>query len=82
MIQRANELLVDTYQVVVNDRLEAVYAADGSVTVVRDSRTNEPLPRHIDSRRQTTAVTRFRNYVGLVDATRYASRLLGYGLLQ
>jgi hypothetical protein len=82
MIQRANELLVDTYQVVVNDRLEPVYAADGSVTVVRDPRTNEPLPRHIDSRRQTTAVTRFRNYVGLVDATRYASRLLGYGLLQ
>ena len=38
--------------------------------------------RAILGQRQTTAVTRFRNYVGLIDATRYASRLLGYGTLR
>ena len=83
MIAHANELLVDAYQVQVDDRLRPIYNTDGTVNVVRDATTQQPVPAHpTDARRQTLAVTRFRNYVGLIDATRYASNLLGYGLLQ
>jgi hypothetical protein len=83
MIAHANELLVDTYQVEVDDRLRPVYNPDGSVRVVLHPSTRQPLPAHpTDARRQNAAQIRFRNYVGLIDATRYASRLLGYGLLR
>ncbi|MFO0605980.1 MAG: hypothetical protein U0324_22535 [Polyangiales bacterium] len=83
MIAHANELLVDTYQVEVDDRLRPIYDADGSVRVVFNAATRQPVPAHpTDARRQNEAQIRFRNYVGLVDATRYASRLLGYGLLR
>ncbi len=81
MIAHANELLIDTYQVRVDATLQPIYAPDGSVEVVYDAR-NQLVPAQSDPRRQTTAVTRFRNYVGLIDATRYASRLLGYGTLR
>jgi len=86
MIAHANELLADAYQVRVNERLEPIYAADGSVEVVTDARGQRLVPQlangmRQDSRRNGIAVTRFRNYVGLIDATRYASRLLGYGTL-
>ena len=84
MLAHANELLVDTYQVEVDDRLQPVRNPDGSVRVVFDSRTQQPITRwgETDGRRQAAAQTRLRNYVGLLDATRYASRLLGYGLLR
>ncbi len=83
MIAHANHLLIDTYQVEVDERLRPVYAADGSVRVILDPTTRQPVPAHADdARRQTAAQIRYRNYVGLIDATRYASRLLGYGLLR
>jgi hypothetical protein len=83
MIAHANELLVDTYQVEVDDRLRPIYNDDGSVRVVIDRTTRQPVVAHpTDARRQTAAQIRFRNYIGLIDSTRYASRLLGYGLLR
>ena len=81
MIARANELLVDTYAVRRDATLQPLYGADGSVEVVYDA-NHQLVPAHpADSQQQTTSVSRFRNYVGLIDATRYASRLLGYGTL-
>ena len=80
MIAHANELLVDTYQVRVDERDQPVYNPDGSVDAVL--LRGQLVPANTDSQRQTIAVTRFRNYVGLIDATRYASRLLGYGTLR
>ena len=81
MIAHANELLRDTYQVRVDERLQPIVNPDGSYTVVFDS-NRRPVPANADARRQTAAEIRFRNYVGLIDATRYASRILGYGLLR
>jgi hypothetical protein len=53
------------------------------VRVIIDPATHLPVIAHADdARRQAAAETRYRNYVGLIDATRYASRLLGYGLLR
>jgi len=80
MIAHANELLVDTYQVRVDDRDQPVYNPDGSVDAVL--LRGQLVPASTDDQRQTIAVTRFRNYVGLIDATRYASRLLGHGTLR
>jgi hypothetical protein len=83
MLAHANELLIDTYAVEVDERLRPIFNADGSVRVVLDARTRQPVPAHAtDQRRQNAAQIRLRNYVGLIDATRYASRLLGYGLLR
>jgi hypothetical protein len=83
MIAHANELLIDCYQVEVDASLRPIFSADGSVRVVLDAATRQPVVAHpTDARRQTIAQTRFRNYVGLIDATRYASRILGYGLLR
>jgi len=83
MLAHANELLVDTYQVEVDERLRPIRNDDGSVRVVFDAVTRQPVPAHpTDARRQSAAQIRYRNYIGLVDATRYASRLLGYGLLR
>ena len=80
MIAHANELLVAAYQVRVDERDQPVYNPDGSVDAVL--LRGQLVPASTDSQRQTIAVTRFRNYVGLIDATRYASRLLGYGTLR
>ncbi|MBL8602442.1 MAG: hypothetical protein JNK72_11010 [Myxococcales bacterium] len=83
MIAHANELLIDTYAVRRDAQERPVVGADGSVEVVLDEATRQPLARYPqDNRRQVLAETRFRNYVGLVDATRYAARLLGYGTLR
>ena len=81
MIRRANQLVMDTYAVQRDASLRPIIAADGSVTVVLDPVTRQPLPANNDARRQVAAVTRFQNYVGLIDAARYTSRLLGYGTL-
>lgn len=81
MIAHANELLRDTYQIQVDSHLQPIVNPDGSYTVVFDS-NRRPVRANADDRRQTAAEIRFRNYVGLIDATRYASRLLGYGLLR
>jgi hypothetical protein len=80
MIAHANELLVDTYQVRVDDRNQPVYNPDCSVdaVVVR----GQLVPANADNQRQTIAVTRYRNYVGLIDATRNISRILGYGMIR
>ncbi len=82
MIARANDLLIDTYQVEVDENLRPVFASDGSLRTVLNPTTRNPVARNMDTRRQTAAEQRYRNYVGLIDATRYASRLLGYGLLR
>ena len=83
MIARANELLADTYQVELDARLRPVRNADGSLRVIINETTRQPVPAHPDDASvQAAAVTRFHNYVGLIDAARYASRLLGYGTLR
>jgi hypothetical protein len=79
MIAHANALLADTYQTRVNDAGATVYNPDGSVDVVL--RNGQLVDHNLEGQRQVIAVTRYRNYVGLIDATRYASRLLGYGTL-
>jgi hypothetical protein len=90
MIARANQLVVDTFEVQLDAMDRPLRGPDGSYTVVLDSRTRQPVLRERhpitrevrDPRAQNAALTRFRNYVGLIDATRYASRLLGYGTLR
>jgi hypothetical protein len=81
MLAHANLLLRDTYQVELDGNGQPVRASDGSYRVVFDPTTREPVPANRDYQRNAEAVTRFHNYVGLIDATRYAARLLGYGTL-
>jgi hypothetical protein len=81
MLAHANLLLRDTYQVELDGNGQPVRASDGSYRVVFDPTTREPVPANRDFQRNAEAVTRFHNYVGLIDATRYAARLLGYGTL-
>ena len=90
MIRRANQLMLDTFEVEIDASFAPIINPDGSYRAVINPVTRQPVLRERDpltraardSRQQNTSVTRFRNYVGLIAAARYASRILGYGLLR
>ncbi|MBL8604537.1 MAG: hypothetical protein JNK72_21600 [Myxococcales bacterium] len=74
MIDHANALLTDCFET-------RGVNADGTPVVVRDM-NNRPVNRWTSPQRQARALTAYRNYVGVIDATRNVSNLLGYGLLR
>ena len=80
MIQHANTLLADAYQVQRDGSNNPLLGADGQVTMVRDAQ-GQLVPGSTSPQRQSRHVTAYRNYVGVIDATRHISQILGYGLL-
>jgi hypothetical protein len=54
---------------------------DGTPRFRRDM-SNRLVPRYESPQRQARALTAFRNYVGVIDAARNVSNILGYGLLR
>jgi len=83
MIQHANALLADTFLV---ERDPAnmgrpVLDADGRPRLIR-SAAGALQPASTSPQRQARRLATFRNYVGLIDATRNISRILGYGMIR
>jgi len=74
MIAHANALAGDCYQTDgTND--------NGTLRFRRDM-SNRLVPRYESPQRQARALTALRNYVGVIDATRNVSNILGYGLIR
>lgn len=74
MLAHANALAADCYQTDgTND--------NGTLRFRRDM-SNRFIPRYESPQRQARALTAFRNYVGVIDAARNVSNILGYGLLR
>lgn len=69
MLARANQLLMQAYQVKVDEQGKPALDANGQPQLVLDG-SGSPITTNAD------AVLAFRRYVGLVDATRQISRLL------
>jgi hypothetical protein len=74
MIQHANALLAAAFRVQSTN-------PDGSHVMARDT-AGALIPVDANLQVRARAITAYRNYVGLVDAVRNISRLLGYGLLR
>lgn len=74
MIAHANELLAAAYRVQSTN-------PDGSLVMARDA-SGALIPSENNLQVRARAITAFRNYVGVVDAVRNISRILGYGLLR
>jgi len=74
MISHANELLAAAYRVQSTN-------PDGSLVMARDA-SGALIPSENNLQVRARAITAFRNYVGVVDAVRNISRILGYGLLR
>jgi|GEM_PF-316524 len=83
MIQHANALLADTF-VVERDPANMgrpVLDADGRPRLIR-SASGALQPASTSPQRQARRLATFRNYIGLIDATRNISRILGYGMIR
>jgi hypothetical protein len=74
MIAHANELLAGAFRVQSTN-------ADGTHVMARDS-AGALIPVDANLQVRARAITAYRNYVGLVDAVRNISNILGYGLLR
>ena len=81
MIQHANALLADAFAVERDASNVPVLGADGLPRLIRDA-AGDLVPASASPQRQARRVQAFRDYVGLIDATRNVSRLLGYGMLR
>ncbi|MDB4930173.1 MAG: hypothetical protein JWM10_2657 [Myxococcaceae bacterium] len=83
MVQHANALLADTYLVERDpaNMNRPVLDADGRPRIIR-SAAGALQPASTSPQRQARRLATFRNYVGLIDATRNISRILGYGMIR
>ncbi len=81
MLQHANALLADTFVVERDTAGTPLLGTDGLPRLVRDA-AGDLRPASSSPQRQGRRLQTFRDYVGLIDATRNASRLLGYGMLR
>ncbi|MDO9020976.1 MAG: hypothetical protein Q8S73_13500 [Deltaproteobacteria bacterium] len=81
MIQHANALLADTFAVERDASGNPALGPDGLPRLTRDA-AGDLLPASASPQRQARRLQAFRDYVGLIDATRNVSRLLGYGMLR